>query len=579
MAWILLVLAVLRGVEIWWGLPASDGWDTDGVAPRDFLPGLAQSFTPGKFYTYPPVHLAILAVLTLPVTIIAVIRAPTTAVSAIVHEIIKVPYMTAMAMTARVVSLVMSLFIVVFVARVAEEMRAYVDTLEHDNPRVKLTGYATAAFVGVNATLAYYAHVSNLDVPYMFWASWSLLSLTRAMTRSEPRLLRRALVLAVLAVGTKDQAYALFLLSYPIAIAAWLLSTRRGAVDQRAARREALRELGIALLIAIGLFLVVDGVIVNPSGFRARVGFLTGSASQDYATYTSDWNGRAQILADAWHDFRWHYPFLLAPVVGLGIARAALGAARAKHVLTLLPLLAALSFTIAFNFTARRTDPRFLLPQSVMLGVYGGLGVEWLITPATRWVRLLGQAYASIGFAKAIWVCVAVDANMLRDPRYDAEEWLAANVRPGDMIETYGLNVYMPRLTASKLGEGVRVIRVGPEPVDKRNPMPGIEEVEAPFMKAPERGARFIVVNTGWAWRYYVDPEALLIPGKKLPPTQSRSASDVDGTKFFDELVRDAGAYARVHTCAYDDHVFPVVDIHGTTTRWVWIYERKKPNP
>jgi hypothetical protein len=573
MTWILFAIAILRGIEIWWGLPASDGWDTDGVAPRDFLPGLAQSFTPGQFYTYPPVHLAILAVLTLPITIVAVIRAPSTSITAIVHEIIKVPYMTAMAMTARIVSLVMSLLVVVFVARIAEEIRAHVSGLERDDPRVKLTGYVTAAFVGVNVSLAYYAHVSNLDVPYMFWGSWSLLYVTRALTRSEPRLFRRAFLFAVLAIGTKDQAYALFLVSYPIALGVWLVA------QPQQEKKKALRELGIAFVMAVGLFLIVDCVIVNPSGFRARVGFLTGSASQDYATYTNDWNGRGQILADAWHGFRWHYPFLLAPVVFVGIVRA-IRLARGsltKHVVALLPLLAAVSFMIAFNFTARRTDPRFLLPQSVMLGVYGGLGIEWLITPATRWVRLLGQAFVSIGMAKAMWVCISLDANMFFDPRYDAERWLAAHVKPGDVIETYGLNVYMPR--PAKLGEGVHVTRVGPEPPEKRNPMPDVEEIEAPFMKAPERGARFIVINTGWSWRYDVNPEALFIPGKKLPPTQSRSASDVDGTKFFDELYREAGAYARVETCGYDDHIFPVVDIHGTTTRWVWIYERKKPAP
>jgi hypothetical protein len=585
MTWILFVIALLRGVALWWGLPASDGWDTDGVAPRDFLPGLAQSFTPGQFYTYPPVHLAILAVLTLPITLVAFIRAPSTAISAVVQEIIKVPYMTAMAMTARVVSLAMSLAIVVFIARIAEEISAYAldeGTVSGDKERARLTGYVTAAFVGVNVSLSYYGHTSNLDVPYMFWGSWSLLYLTRALTRSEPRLFRRAFLFAVLAIGTKDQAYALFLLSYPVALVVWFLVER-----ETEKRSKALRELGIALLLAIGLFLIVDCVIVNPSGFRARVAFLTGSASQDYASYTNDWNGRGQILTDAARGFRWHYPLLAAPIVLLGVVRAVERSAKSvearakKLVVALLPLLAAMSFMIAFNFTARRSDPRFLLPESVMLGVYGGLGIEWLITPVTRWVRLLGQAFVSIALAKAVFVCVALDVNMLRDPRYDAEEWLASHVKPGDVIETYGLNVYMPRLsslkTAAGAADGVRVIRVGPEPVDKRNPMPGIEEVEAPFMNAPERGARFIVVNTGWVWRYYVDPEALLIPGKKLPPTQSRSASDLDGTKFFDELDKNAGAYERAHTSAYDDHVFPVVDIHGTTTRWVWIYERKKP--
>ena len=50
LAWIVLAVGVLHVVGIGWGLPASDGWDNDGVAPRDFLPGLAATFTPGRFY-------------------------------------------------------------------------------------------------------------------------------------------------------------------------------------------------------------------------------------------------------------------------------------------------------------------------------------------------------------------------------------------------------------------------------------------------------------------------------------------------------------------------------------------------
>src|SRR5262245_2910521 len=107
---VLALAALLHGVGLFWGLPASDGWDNDGIAPRDILPGLASTFTPGDFYTYPPVHLALLAVLTLPVTVVAIVRAPgPLSVASVVKEILAPGYMTAFAATARVVSLVMSL--------------------------------------------------------------------------------------------------------------------------------------------------------------------------------------------------------------------------------------------------------------------------------------------------------------------------------------------------------------------------------------------------------------------------------------------------------------------------------------
>ena len=70
LAWVVIVAGIIRIVGIGWGLPASDGWDNDGVAPRDYLAGLVETFTPGHFYTYPPVHLLLLAILTSPVTIV-----------------------------------------------------------------------------------------------------------------------------------------------------------------------------------------------------------------------------------------------------------------------------------------------------------------------------------------------------------------------------------------------------------------------------------------------------------------------------------------------------------------------------
>lgn len=573
MTWILVMIAIVHGVGIGWGLPASDGWDNDGVAPRDFLPGLAASFTPGQFYTYPPVHIAVLAVLTLPITCIALLRAPSLAIHDVVSEIIKVPYMTAMASVARVIALFMSLGIVLFVARTAEELRAHelgIGPREmKDDARVRIAGYCAAAFTGVNASLTYYAHTSNLDVPYLFWATWSLLTTTRAIARRDPRLLRRALALAVLAVGTKDQAYAIFLLSLPIAIGSWIMLDPWA----REHRRTVLREMTIAVACAILLLAIVDCAIVNPTGFRARVAFLTGSASQDYVEYTNDWPGRIQILLDGARKFHLQYPVLLAPALVLGVVRAIIGArsrGSSGFAIALLPLLAAVSFTATFNWTARRTDPRFLLPQAIILGVYGGLAIDWLVTCSKRALRIAGQAAVSVALANGIFICVSVDVNMLRDPRYDTEAWLAAHVRPGDTIETYGLNVYMPRMANL-----ARVVRVGPEPLEKRNPMPGVEEVQASFERAPDRDARFIVVSTAWVWRYFVDPEAHLTTGKQIPPTQSRSATDAPAVRFFEELARSAGAFVRVHESKYDDSVFPVVDIHGTTTRWVWIFERK----
>lgn len=593
MRWILLVVAIVHGVGIGWGLPASDGWDNDGVAPRDFLVGLAATYTPGRYYTYPPVHLAVLAVVTLPIVLVAALRAPSFALPDVIAEILNVPYMTVMAYAARCISLVMSLGIVVLLARIAEEIRARVLGIEPAPPepsglrwwidgsfgdeRVRRVGWCTAAFAGVNVSLTYYAHTTNLDVPYLFWATWALLVFVRAIARRQPGYLRRAGALAVLAIGTKDQAYAMFLLSLPAALAVFVLTDSWA----RAHRARVAKEAGIALGLALILFALVDAVLVNPTGFIARVRFLTGSASQDFVEYTRDWTGRLGLLADAGRHLHLQYPKAFGLVIVAGLAHALMRSFKAPHdrraaaiVGTLLPLFVAVSFTVTFNWTSLRSNARFLLPQALMFAIYGGEALEAMAFASRRALRFVGRAASGIGLAVALHACISVDVNLLFDPRYDAEAWLRAHVRPGETIETYGLNVYLPRFPSH-----ARVIRVGPEPLDERNPIPGIEEVVAPYGDAPSRDARFIVLPTGWGWRYLIPPDIVFDNSRQLAPTHQRSAGDEAARSWFARLTSSSDAYVVAHDSKYThDAWFPVFDVHGTSARPVWIYERK-PTP
>jgi 4-amino-4-deoxy-L-arabinose transferase-like glycosyltransferase len=554
--WLVVLAAlVVRAIAIGWGLPGSDGWDDDGVAPRDFLVGVVETYSPGDHATYPPVHLILLSLLTAPGWIAALARAPSHAPSDVIHEMIRVPYMTWFSLVARVVSLGMSLGIVVSIARIAEEVRG------------KRAGVWAAAACAVNAPLTYYAHTSNLDVPYLFWAVLSILALVRAIARGEPRRLRAAFLFAALAVGTKDQAYALFLLAYPAVIAAWIAVERPRA-------RAILREVAIAAGLAAALLLVVDGAVTNPSGFRARVRFLLGTASQDHAYYANDWSGRLLVIEDTLRNFTRYYPVAFAPLVVGGVALPALerDTPRARRLASLLPFLAAVSFTLTFNCTARRTEHRFLLPQMVLVAVYAGTAIEALVSAASRRVRpwVASVAVAPL-FAWGLFGCLAVDASLLGDPRYDAERWLAEHVAPGDVIEVYGNNVYLPRFPAA-----ARVVRVDPGPVDGRSPLPGVTEVQGVYDQAPARAPRFIVLSQGWVWRYMLEVAPVNESGGRvMSPVQQELARDGASQAFFPALDRGERGYVKAHVSSYASAIFPPVDIHASTTREIRIFERR----
>src|SRR6185369_698466 len=110
--WILAAAAGLRLAGLFWGLPASDGWDDDGFAPRNFLTALALTYKTGSYFTYPPLHAFLLALLTAPGIVAALLHAPSFHQADVITEFTKPGYMTFFAVVGRLVSLVMSLGII-----------------------------------------------------------------------------------------------------------------------------------------------------------------------------------------------------------------------------------------------------------------------------------------------------------------------------------------------------------------------------------------------------------------------------------------------------------------------------------
>jgi hypothetical protein len=563
LAWVLAGACALYTIGIGWGLPGSDGWDDDGIAPRDFLVGACRTYWPPHYFTYPPVHLVLLAILTLPVTLIGLARAASWSPHDVVAELIRVPYMTMFAVVARVVTALMAIGIVCTVARIVEELWG------------RRAGIWAAAVLALNVVFTYYAHTSNLDVPYLFWTLLAVLSIVRSVLRHEPQRLKHFALFCVLAVGTKDQAYAVFLLSVPIGVAYWL-----GADPwARANWRSIVRELAISSICGAALLLLVDGALVNPSGFVERMRFLAGPASQDHANYAPSLAGRVRVLMDSASFFGRFYPLGLAPLVGYGlylhVVRTRGEPARA--VAGLLPLLAMFSFAFAFNCVARRTEHRFLLPESIFAAFYGGLALDALTSHGPGHDGRSRVAWQAAGWlvtallgGRALFECAGVDVALLRDPRYEAEAWLSAHVMPGEVIEVYGNNAYLPRLPSSAL-----VVRLDTSPIAARSPMPGMQESEEPYDLVEQRRPDWIVLSEGWVWRYTFAPPDPSI-ARTIAPIQVTRQHDVAARAYFASLFAGTGAYAEAHVARYDDRFWPRVDIHASTTRSIYVFHRTR---
>lgn len=549
MFWILLLAAGLRLAGLAWGLPAADGWDDDGFAPRNFLTALALTWKPGSYFTYPPLHAIVLALPSLPVAAWALAHAPSLSPHDVIATITQVPYMTYFAVAARLISLLMALGIVWTVGEMARLVAG------------RHAGLFAAGACALNFGLTYYGQVSNLDVPYLFWGSLALLWCMRVVTEESPRRFWLAALFAAAAMATKDQAYGLFLLSLPLLLALWF------AADPwpRAYAGKVVKALLPAAVLALLLLLLVDGALTNMSGFIRRIAFLTGPASGDYAAYPRSGAGLwalAQDMADWFGGAS-----LLAALLALtGLVLHARNRDRAKWVAGFLPVLAILSFTLCFNLIALRTDARFLLPQGVLACVYIGIAAAWLVSAGQRRLALGGSALIAVAALLALHGDIGISAAMLKDPRYDAQAWLGAHLKPGDLIETFGQNAYLPRFPAV-----ARVVRPGPRPVQTRNPLPGVTEIRAAY-DTPLR-ARFIVVNDWWL-RHYTQPQSEL--GGHRSPSRAQGAlfGDAGARQYFTALAEGRLPYRLVHAARATTGLWTPVHIHESLNETILIFER-----
>lgn len=549
--WILVFAALARTAALWWGLPASDGWDDDGVAPRNFLVGLVETYTPGHHFTYPPFHMFILTVLSLPGVVAALLHAPSLAPKAVIAEMIQVPYMTYFAFVARLVSVAFSLGTIVVAARMGELLGG------------KRAGWLAAAALALNGGLTYYGQVTNLDGPSLFWAMLSLFLFMRLMIAHELKLVRWACLSAAAAVATKDQTYAVFLLALPAGMAIWFASDAFAQQNWRGI----LKQIAIWAAVAVFAVLMIDGAFVNPHGFADRLALLSGSASRDYAEYTSDFAGRLAVLSDMAAHISRYYPVLAVVLIGFGFAalvRLRGGALAAG----LLPVLAVVSFTIAFNFVALRTETRFVLPQSVFLAFYMGLGAEMLLSVTSGSRRTMAALVVLVGWS--VYGVIGVDAAFWCDPRYDAEDWLRARTHPGDRIEIYGLNVYLPRFPSDTV-----VSRVGTKPLRARNPLPQVTEVVQPYGAIAAREPRYLVVTGFWVKDYLETLPTAPGPGRLVAKVRERAWGDMDARGFFGALFGGRLPYRLVHRSDYHGPMEQELNAYESLKQSVYIFERE----
>jgi hypothetical protein len=539
-----IALGLAIAVGFWWGLPGSDSWMADAISPRSCgLGAIVETYLPGHYHKYPPLHMAALTLASLPWMALAATRVGA-GIDALGAELIKPLYMTGIEVSARLIAAAMALATLRF-------------TMMHwGRLGGRRAGVAAGAALVTNAVFVLYAHTGNTDVPYLFWLTWAMLEMDRVAC-GEPRE-RQALLVATAAVLTKDQAAAALILPLPtyLVLVPWL--GRRAPVTRR--------PLVIGALASIALYATVSGAAVNPAGFRLRVAHLLGPASQGWTEYPPGLAGALAMTRDALQrvtDFT-SWPIVVAALCGLVVAALrgpALARARA-----LLPLLASVSFAWFFTLPVRQSEHRYFLPETVFFLPYAGLAFNaaW-----KRWprARALVASIALASLAPAVLGVASMDATLLADPRYEAERFLAG-MPPGTHVEVYGGPIFLPRLPPQ-----LAATRPGVEPIDERQAIPGVTDIVDPRMDPRPRRPEAIVLATELS-----NPESFAPTTWSTPPETMQYRDPIshallrglaDGSLGFARVLRATCSLPRPLECRR---------IHHSTAGEVWIYAPARPD-
>lgn len=400
---VLLASLLLNAVPLGWGLPVQHrSWAFDELTPEEVMArGTGQRSASGWAERYPPFHFYLLFLLY-------------SAVRSLGSSLGPAELHTAYTVAGRWLSVLMATGTVYLVYRAAR----------------LLAGRAAACFAALllasTAPFVYYAKVINLDGPYLFWVSASVFFLLRVLTKQRLGDYVALAVTTTLAVVTKDQAYALYVLApLPIvaALARWRQARGRPAGLWRALLdRRIVISFAICLLVAAAVY----NVVFDPYGLVHHL----RTARELGPQFTLYENTPAGHLQMAWQSVR-HLGFALGwPSFALCVAGVVLALVRGRRdPRDLALLLMCLSYYVFFISIARYNYVRFFLPVCVVLALFGGRALAALVAwpRPPRWLRALAAAgVLAYGLAYA----ASVDLRMHHDSRYAVERWYD-NLPPG----------------------------------------------------------------------------------------------------------------------------------------------------
>ena len=401
----------LNLTAVWWGLPSRYGWAPDELHPSVVLEGIDVRFS-GDWHqpAYPPFHYYLLALFYLPVLALDLVEPQS------------ISGHTMLFYLGRTISLAMGVGILVLVHRIG---RVVFD---------EKTGLFSALGVALTAPFIYYSKTANLDVPLSFWVVLSLYFFLRLLEAESLRAHLLFTLAVVVAMLTKDQAFAFYVLPlgfYALCRLRLTRSFRATFLDRRVI---------MSLAVGTATFLALHNVVFNFQGFVNHFRDILWARGH-YSTFEHTPSQQVALLGQTLLHLKFSLGWPLAVTCGLGVVLSLKAWRTNSRPLWILAF--ASSYYLFFVAPVLSSWLRYALPLAILLAPFTGHALAELVRGG-----VLGKVVAGVMLFYSLWYAASVDLLLLGDSRYGVERWLAQNVPEDAVVGYVGPEYYLPRLDA-----------------------------------------------------------------------------------------------------------------------------------
>jgi len=436
--YILVFSFIIFTIGIFWGLPNTETWQSDSLAPFHPLLGLSKLFSFGYFNKYPIVHQVILAILDLPVIIAAMINSDPLQgfqMYKFLSVIRSAEYATALILIGRFVSVFMGVGIVYYI---------YKSGVELFNEKA---GVFAALIVSFNSVLNYFCHIAKVEVSYIFWGVLGIYKIIQLVKYDRTRDYILCALFICLSFGSKDQGYAFFILPLIFYLLIYQIVWREEGVS--VSNIVFRKKMWIFAAFFVLFTVLVENVILNYEGLLLRFEHLTGDGSTRSQSYALSLYGIYLFLKDNIYqmmEMTMGPPFFFISITGIVVFFAAVRKNRKDLFLQSIFLAASISYYIFFVQITRNLNVRFPLPRTSDQQGYMAGGLYFLYEKfKNRIFRISFTVVLVLSLFYSLYNTFSMNANFIYETRYRAEEWMGKNIRENSIIEYYSYLHYLPR--------------------------------------------------------------------------------------------------------------------------------------